>query len=231
MDMAFDYVTKCKREDELNEEYCVKWLQASYGQSRTSYDGAIYGLYSSYPSSGIQDFSTIRPSEDVYYYGTIVYDWLIANFSLLKDDVNNVEVPNLLYFGASALPWTSGEDRFDGMQLGNNYLLPCNGDPMFDSVKDISGIPLTNVKDAFLSKVHVESLRELSSIGDQTFHDIQQQLSYLCRFTNNNNHGVSVIDLNVLFNNLKVNNLNSLTENSQIVGGSYFLANSLDNDD
>ena len=105
-------------------------------------------------------FSTIPPSEYVDYYGTIVYDWVIAYFAILKHDVNNVEVTNLLYFGDSALSCTSGENRFDGMQLSNNYLLTCDGDPMVHSVKDIFG---------------VEKLRELSPIGSgsyQTFHDI-----------------------------------------------------------
>ena len=43
-----------------------------------------------------------------------------------------------------------------------------DSDQMFHSVKDIFGV--------FLSEVHVENLRELSSIGSD---DIQQQLPYL----------------------------------------------------
>ena len=44
-----------------------------------------------------------KPDEQVYYNGTIVYDWLVAYSSILTDDVNNVEATNLLYFGYSAL--------------------------------------------------------------------------------------------------------------------------------
>ena len=96
----------------------------------------------------VTGFSTIEPNEDVYYYGTIVYDWLIAYFTILKEDVNNVEATNLLYFGDSALEWTpaTSKKRFDGMELSSNYLLTRNGDPMFHSVKGIFGLRLSNVK-------------------------------------------------------------------------------------
>ena len=61
MDMAFDYVTKRKTEDELYEEYGDKWLQSKRVfvfdyQGGIPYGGVIYGLYLNYPSSGISGF-------------------------------------------------------------------------------------------------------------------------------------------------------------------------------
>ena len=51
----------------------------------------------------VTGFNSFAPKEEAYYYGIIVYDWLIVYFTVLKDDVNNVEATNLLYFGDSAL--------------------------------------------------------------------------------------------------------------------------------
>ena len=66
----------------------------------------------------------------------------------------------------------------------------------------------------------------------QKSHDIQQQLPHLYGFTGNYIHGVSAIDLSVLFNNLKVNNLNSLADNSpgMVVYSAFLHKNNKNND-
>ena len=46
----------------------------------------------------VKNFNTISSEEEVYRYGTIVYHWLIAFYNMLKNDVNNVDATNLLYF-------------------------------------------------------------------------------------------------------------------------------------
>ena len=82
MDMAFDYITKRKTEDESNEGYGFEWLQAkrvfvSEDQSGIPYGGVIYGLYFNYPSSGISEFH--RNSDKSY--GVSVYNLSVHNIT------------------------------------------------------------------------------------------------------------------------------------------------------
>ena len=68
---------KRQTEDELNEEYGVKWLQAkhvfvSHDQSGIPYGGVIYSLYLDYPSSGISGFCD--KSDDILVNNLYVHD-------------------------------------------------------------------------------------------------------------------------------------------------------------
>ena len=147
-------------------------------------------------------------NEKMYYHGTIVYDWLVAFYNILKEDVSNVEATNLLYIGDVATDWVSGEATMTGQVLKNSFVVTCNGDPMFHSVKGIFGLRIANVENVHAKDVVIENLNELAPLSSdmcgayERSHDIQQQIPYLYGFTGNNLHGISILDLSVLFDNI-----------------------------
>ena len=80
MDMAFDFVTGGRTEDELFEEYGLEWLQAKRvfvyeEQDGIPYGGSMYGVYLNYPGTGITGFYTNNEvSKNVEIDGLYIHD-------------------------------------------------------------------------------------------------------------------------------------------------------------
>jgi hypothetical protein len=277
MDMAFDYVTGRKSEDELYEKYGLEWLQAKRvfvyeKQNGVPYGGSLYGVYLNYPGTGITGFytnnevsknveinnlyihdlthgtvetpcitdhsksifgvavsaqkllgdpnynnwaniKTIQSNEEMYYYGTIVYDMFLAFYDIVSKDGNNIDALNMGVFEDDTLNWAKTGDY----QSSQKWSMTCGNDPMFHAVKGLYGLRLSGIEGAIVSNVKIENMKEISDIGTDmcgSFVVFSQQQPYMYGYSGNNVHSISVLHSNVLFNNININGIESTTGNA-----------------